>query len=463
MYIARLIDKDLIEWKESQNHKPLLLRGARQVGKSSTVRHLALQFDHFIEVNFERQPELKALFPDNIDVKDIARKLGGLFNTPVIPGKTLIFLDEIQSCKNAIRSLWFFKEDFPELHLIAAGSLLEFTLKDIRSFGVGRVRSMFMHPLSFDEFLLAEGKESWLKAKQNADESHPLFDVMHKSLVEEFRKFMIIGGMPASVATWVNTHDYLACADEQEDIQQSYYDDFAKYSQNINPQLLRNTLHSVVSQIGGKFTFSKVEGGYRSEDVKKALALLCDAGIIKEVSHTAANGVPLGAEVNRKFKKYIYLDSGLLLRILDLQLGGSTELLKLIMIGSDEDLVNKGSLTEMIVGCEMLKYSSRRVQHDLFYWEAIDNGATSEVDYITSVNAAILPIEVKSGTSGKMKSLRLFMKKKGITDATRLSLENFGKIEYTESDGMSRRIHILPLYAVANLLKSEEYLPGCGE
>lgn len=456
MYINRLIDNDLIEWMRSPSHKPLLLRGARQVGKSSTVRHLALQFDFFIEVNFERQPELKALFRDDIDVKDIARKLSGLFNTPVIPGRTLVFLDEIQSCKNAIRSLWFFKEDFPELHVVAAGSLLEFTLKDIRSFGVGRIRSMFMYPLSFDEFLRAEGKELWLNAKQKSDETQPLFDVMHKSLVEEFRKFMIIGGMPASVAMWIETHDFLACAEEQEDIQQSYYDDFAKYSRNIDPQLLRNTLHSVVSQIGGKFTFSKVEGGYRSEEVKKALAMLCDAGIIKEVSHTAANGIPLGAEVNTKFKKYIYLDSGLLLRILDLHLGGSRELVKLIMIGSDADLVNKGSLTEMIVGCEMLKYSSRRVQHDLFYWEDISNGATSEVDYVTSLDAKVMPIEVKSGTSGKMKSLRLFMQKKNIIDATRLSLENFSKIEYTEPDGTTRKIHILPLYAVANLFKNNE-------
>lgn len=143
---------------------------------------------------------------------------------------------------------------------------------------------------------------------------------LHNSLIQEFRDFLVVGGMPASVVAWLNTHDYAQCAEEQEDIQQTYYDDFSKYAAHVDPQLLRNTLQSVVTQVGRKFVFSNVEGGYRSEEVKNALTMLCDAGIIKEVSHTAANGLPLGAEVNRKFRKYIYLDSGLLLRVLDLDL-----------------------------------------------------------------------------------------------------------------------------------------------
>ena len=161
MYIERLIDKDLLAWKNASTHKPLLLRGARQVGKSSSVRHLATFFDYFIEVNLERNEELKSLFTSNTNVREIANQLSGLYGVPVVPGKTLVFIDEIQVCENAIKSLWFFKEDYPELHVIAAGSLLEFALKNIRSFGVGRIRSMFMYPLSFDEFLLAEGKKTW--------------------------------------------------------------------------------------------------------------------------------------------------------------------------------------------------------------------------------------------------------------------------------------------------------------
>lgn len=452
MYIERLIDKELLEWKESALHKPLLLRGARQVGKSSSVRHLATHFDYFIEVNLERDEELKSLFPSNINVKEIASKLGALYGVPIIPGKTLIFIDEIQACENAIKSLWFFKEDYPELHIIAAGSLLEFTLKNLKSFGVGRIRSMFMYPLSFDEFLMAEGKRSWVECKRKADSDNPLFAPIHNGLVDEFRKYLLVGGMPACVVQWLSSNDYLACAAEQEDIHQTYYDDFAKYSERMDPQLLRNTLHSVVVQTGGKFVFSKVEGGYRSDDVKRALTMLSDAGLIKEVMHTAANGAPLGAQANPKFKKYIFLDTGLLLRICDLYLGGAKDMISTIMLGTAEELVNKGGLTEMVVGWEMLKYSTPRVRHDLFYWENTDKGTSSEVDYIIMHNGKVLPIEVKSGVSGKMKSLRLFMKKKGIDKAIRMSLENFGKLSAVDNvTNMNMQINIVPLYAISNL------------
>ena len=452
MYIERLIDKELLAWKNASTHKPLLLRGARQVGKSSSVRHLATFFDYFIEVNLERNEELKSLFTSNTNVREIANQLSGLYGVPVVPGKTLVFIDEIQVCENAIKSLWFFKEDYPELHVIAAGSLLEFALKNIRSFGVGRIRSMFMYPLSFDEFLLAEGKKTWVDCKRNADSDHPLFDTMHKGLVDEFRKYLIVGGMPACIVQWLSTNDYLACAAEQEDIHQTYYDDFVKYSERIDPQLLRNTLHSVVVQTGSKFVYSGVEGGYRTDDIKRALTMLCDAGLIKEVMHTAANGAPLGAEGNPKFKKYIFLDSGLLLRICDLYLGGAKEQMNVIMLGTAADLVNKGGLTEMVAGWELIKYSSPRVRHELYYWENLERGTTSEVDYILMNEGKVMPIEVKSGVSGKMKSLRLFMQKKNITNAIRASLENFGKLTVKdEANDEERQISILPLYAISNL------------
>lgn len=168
-YLTRSIDKALLEWKDSPRRKPLLVRGARQVGKSSTVRHLGKCFKHFIEVNFEKTPELAELFKGNRDVKDITRKLSDYFNVPVTPGKTLLFLDEIQKSEDVIHSLWFFKEDYPELHVIAAGSLLEFALKDLSSFGVGRVSSLFVYPMSFDEFLMATGDDGLLATKGNAD------------------------------------------------------------------------------------------------------------------------------------------------------------------------------------------------------------------------------------------------------------------------------------------------------
>ena len=453
MYLSRSIDTLLIEWKNSISLKPLLLRGARQVGKSCAVEHLAESFDYFIEVNFEKRPDMIEVFESIHDVHDLVDTLSMVFNTPVEAGKTLLFLDEIQNSPAAIKSLWAFKEDFPELHVIAAGSLLEFALKDIPSFGVGRIRSLFVYPFSFDEFLMAEGKASWVKAKQKANSQKPLLAPLYNDLVQHYRTFLMVGGMPASVAAWVSTHDYRNCQTELDDIQLTYYDDFKKYAKKVDPTLLRYTLQSVILQIGKKFIYSKVEGNNRAEEVKKALDLLCDAGIIKRVSHTAANGLPLGAEVNDKYRKYIYLDSGLLLRILDLDLGGARQLTEMILAGTAEDLVNKGGLAEMVLGWELIKYNNPRTQHDLYYWENTTDGASSEVDYLIARDLNVLPIECKAGLSGKMKSLYLFMRQKHLVHAVRCSLENFSlleNIDKEDSDAL-RRIQIIPLFALSNL------------
>ena len=458
MYIERAIDVLLLEWKHSSNLKPLLVRGARQVGKSWAVKHLGESFDYFIEVNFEKRPDIKEFFERVHDVHELANSLSLLYNKPVIPGKTLIFLDEIQSCTDAIRSLWAFKEDFPELHVVAAGSLLEFALKELPSFGVGRIRSLFVYPFSFDEFLTAEGKLSWVKAKQEANYDKPILAALHNDLVQHYRTFLMVGGMPASVAAWIKNHDYRECQTELDDIQLTYYDDFVKYTKKVDPTLLRNTLQSVILQIGNKFVYSKVEGSYRAEEVKKALGLLCDAGIIKRVSHTAANGLPFGAETNDKFRKYIYLDSGLLLRILDMDLGSARGLTELIVAGTGEDLVNKGGLAEMVLGWELVKYNNPRSQHDLYYWENTAEGTRSEIDYIIARDMKVLPIECKAGTSGKMKSLHVFMRQKHLTYAIRCSLENFSLLEnYDKTDGNTlRRIAINPLYAISNLFHSAD-------
>lgn len=457
MYIERYIDALLLEWKNSSSLKPLLLRGARQVGKSWAVKHLGESFTYYLEVNFEKRPDIKDVFERVHEVHDLANNLSLLYNVPVVAGQTLLFLDEVQDCPAAIKSLWAFKEDFPELHVVAAGSLLEFALQDLPSFGVGRIRSLFVYPFSFDEFLVAEGKSSWLEAKQQADNEKPLLMPLHNDIVQHYRIFLMVGGMPASVAAWVTTHDYRNCQTELDDIQLTYYDDFKKYAKKVDPTLLRNTLQSVILQIGNKFTYSKVDGSYRAEEVKKALKLLSDAGIVKRVSHTAANGLPLGAEVNEKFRKYIYLDSALLLRILDMDLGGARQLTDLIVAGTAEDLVNKGGLAEMVLGWELIKYNNPRSQHDLYYWENTADGTRSEVDYIIARDMKVLPIECKSGTSGKMKSLHLFMHNKHLTDAIRCSLENFALLESCDkkADDAVRRIQILPLYAISNLFQKQ--------
>ncbi len=451
-YLSRNIDSALLDWKNTPDHKPLLLRGARQVGKSSSLRHLGSTFKYYIEINFEKQPEMRELFNTTTDVTQLTEALSRLTGTPVIPGQTFLFMDEIQACPEAMRRLWSFKEDLAELHVAAAGSLLEFAIKEMASFGVGRVRSLFMYPLSFSEFLEALGKHDWVEAINEADSEHPLFNALHEELVRTFRMFLVIGGMPASVVAWLKYHDFRKCADELEDIQQSYYDDFAKYAREVEPRLLRLTLQSVIAQTGGKFIYSKVGESYRAEAVKKALSLLVNAGIVKAVYHSSARGMPLGAGVNEKFCKYLYLDTGLLLRILELDFDGVSATTELILAGTAAELVNRGGIAEMVTGLELVKSGSPRSPHELFYWENLDKGTTSEVDYLISRNMKIVPIEVKSGTSGRMKSLRLFMKNRGITEAIRLSLENFGRL-VIDDDGTTRTIDIVPLYAIPNLRK----------
>ncbi len=454
-YLARNIDTDLLKWKESPRRKPLIVRGARQVGKSRAIRHLGESFDHYLEINLEEEKDLCRLFEEIPDVRELTQRLGAVHNVPVIPGETLLFIDEIQNCPAALKSLWFFKENFPELHVVAAGSLLEFALNEMPSYGVGRVRSMFMYPMSFKEFLMAQGKDMWIAEIEAADWTHPVDERLHSRLVSEFRSFLMVGGMPASVSAWVETQDYAACQDEQNDIQQSYYDDFAKYARKVDPQLLRSTLASVVRQSGQKFVYSRVDGGYKTDEVKEALRLLRDAGIIIPVQMSAANGLPLGAQVNPKFIRYDYLDTGLLLRVLAMTYDDDKGLTRLILAGEAPDLVNKGIVTELTVGLELMKSSSPQSKYDLFYWENLERNATSEVEYVIAKSARCLPIEVKAGTSGKMKSLRYFMNRKGLAAGVRCSLENFGRLEVADTDDAGqpqrRTIGILPLYAVWHL------------
>ena len=453
IYFKRKIDASLKAWKENTRRKPLLLRGARQIGKSSSVRNLGNEFKYYIEVNFELQKQMIGLFEQETDVKGLCEKLSMLYSTPIIEGETLLFLDEIQKSEAALKSLWAFKEQMPALHVVAAGSLLEFALKKLPSYGVGRVSSIFMYPMAYEEFLEAIGKGIWNEAIMTASSEQPLYAAMHEELVKVYRTFLLVGGMPASVKAWVETGDYRNCMEELADIQQSYYDDFSKYAAKVSPELLRNTLQSVIAQTGGKFVYSKVSGGFSIEDVKTALGLLSDAGIIKPVRHTAANGLPLGAEVNEKFTKYIFLDSGLLLSILNLDFGGAQNVNELILVGTEEELVNKGKLAELSVGWELVKAADFRHRYELFYWENLSNGATSEVDYVIPYDMKVLPIEVKSGTSGKMKSLRLFMQKKHLTLGIRTSLENFSQLRYEDSEGL-RLIDISPIYAIGKLTTS---------
>ncbi len=451
-YIGRNIDKVLLEWKDSAVHKPLLLRGARQVGKSSAVRHLGKQFKHFAEVNFERERSAASFFKGDLDVKLIVSKLSNFLRIPIRPGETLLFLDEIQACPEAIMALRFFKEDCPELHVIAAGSLLEFALQELPTFGVGRIHSLFMYPMTFDEFLSAMNMDGVLEMRRAADYDHPLDEVFHDMLVEQFRIYLMVGGMPEAVVTWKETSDFLQCQRIHKDIVLTYEDDFNKYVGRVKPDLLRVTLRGVCHQIGQKLTYTKISDGYRASQYQEALRLLTLAGIVTPVVSTSANGLPLDAEADERRMKYLMLDTGLLLSILQLDGAAAKEITRLIMTGAPQDIVNKGSITEMVAGLEMMRYQEPIQRQRMFYWEK-SGKSIAEVDYLAVRHSRVLPIEVKAGTQGGMKSLWMFMREKHLTEAVRCSLENFGSFDYTDPEDSDavRHVRICPLYALSQL------------
>lgn len=438
-YFKRHIDKYLEDWKISSNRKPLLVRGARQVGKSSAVRHLGEGFKYFIEINLERQGNIKTLFGDNLDIKKLCSQLSAVYNTPIIPGETLLFIDEIQESQRAISSLRFFYEDYPELHVVAAGSLLEFTLKELPSFGVGRIRSMYMYPFSFDEFLEAQGLSMQVEYKRDeADCEHPLPMPLHEEMISQLRSFYLVGGMPEAVRIWVDTNDYNECATVHNDILDTYLDDFKKYKTRISPLLLSQTLKSVALQAGEKFIYTQVSDNVNGTTVKEALALLTLAGLIAPVTHTAANGIPLGAEINPKFRKYLFLDIGLMQSLLGIQPAD-------ILIANETDFINKGGLSEMFAGLELIKYADYLKKTELYYWQRMERNAQAEVDYVISRKGNIYPIEVKANYSGSMQSMYKFLELKGCEYGIRTSLEPFSSYE---------KVKVIPLYALSNIERS---------
>lgn len=454
MYFKRLVDGYLEQWAKKKDHKPMLLRGARQVGKSTAVRHLGEKFDNFVEINFEKQPEYKKVFKHNLVVNRIISEMSAMCAMPIVPGKTLLFLDEIQECQEAIMSLRFFKEDMPGLHVIAAGSLLEFALAELPTFGVGRIHSMYMYAMTFDEFLEANGESILLDYKRHASPAQPLPEPIHNKLTALVRSYFLVGGMPDAVGKWVETHDYLQCQEVQDDIISGYEDDFPKYRKKIDPVLLRLTMRSAAAQITRKFSYSEVGGGYRTEEVKKALEMLLLAGICTQVVRTDANGIPLGSESDSSYRKILILDPGLLLRLLNMSSVDVSKVTSEILTEDTTALVNKGPLAEMVAGLEMLRYKTPNLRHELYYWVRLAKNSQAEIDYIEA-KGGVVPIEIKAGMKGGMKSLWIFMREKGLTSAVRCSLENFNRFEYIDREASEavRRVEIYPLYALSNLIE----------
>jgi predicted AAA+ superfamily ATPase len=434
--MKRLIDTELEIWAAEKEPKPLLLRGARQVGKTYAVRKLGKRFKHFAELNFDENPEIATFFDGALSAGPIVEKLAAYTHTPIIPGKTLLFLDESQACPRSLAALRYFREQLPSLHVIAAGSLLEFALEEIPSLGVGRLTSRFMYPMTFTEFLLGIGEAALVDMMNAADFTHPIDEPFHRRLNSLLRTYMTIGGMPEIVAKYVENRDLLSAMNMLDDLLLVFHDDFAKYRKRVPLSRLAETFRSVAMQSGGKFVAAHVSRETKSTAIRDALELLVKAGLVLKTFHSSANGIPLGSEINETAFKALLADTGLHQRLLGL------DLKELVSI-DDAAFANKGSLAEVYSALQIASHSSMRHRPELYYWHRDAPNATAEVDFVMQHGNGVLPVEVKAGLRGSMKSLRIFMAEKHIDIGVRVSLENFATLP---------DVRIIPLYAIHRIV-----------
>jgi len=436
-YFPRKIDAELLAWSKEVGRKVLLLRGARQVGKSSAVRNLGKSFKYYVEINFDNTTsQIKELFQPGVSPQEICMKLSAVTLTPIIPNETLLFLDEIQAHIPAISKLRYFYEQYPELHVIAAGSLLEFAFEELVSFGVGRIRSMFLYPFSFEEFLIASGKGIWAQAIRDASPQYPIFSELHVQLINQMNMFSLIGGMPSVVSEFIKNQDFIRCQNALNDILVSFRNDFAKYKKRVPAIRINEVFESVVKQAEGKFVYERAAVQSSNRQIKDALELLIMAGLVYPITHTAANGIPLGSEVNPKIQRMFLFDTGLFQRILGLNVSD-------ILLSNDFKTINRGALAEIFVALELVKNASCYSPVGLYFWQRDKSQSKAQIDFLIQKHNQIIPIEVKSGTQGAMQSLRLFMTEKNIKRGIRTSLENFSCYE---------NIEVFPMYAISNIL-----------
>lgn len=333
-----------------------------------------------------------------MDPHRIIREIALIKKTQIEPGKTLLFFDEIQACPKAITALRYFYEKMPEMHVIAAGSLLEFA-HELVGIPVGRVQSLYVHPMTFIEFLFADGHA--ILAKEILS-NNPLSKVVHRKALCLLGEYLALGGMPEVVNHWIHQKDPLKCTEIQSTLLDTYRQDFQKYAKSFQLKYLTLLFENIPRQLGEKFKYSKI-GEYRKRELEPSLELLLTAGIFNKVLHTGAHGIPIGAESNPEKFKLIFIDVGLTQSLLGLDLADW-------FVQPEIEFINKGKLVEAFVGQEILAYSQMRVKSGLYYWQRETRGSSAEVDYVIQKGNQLLPIEVKAGKTMKLKSLHAFLK-----------------------------------------------------
>ena len=441
--MIRSAARELDQWLKSPSRKPMVLRGARQVGKTWLVRDLAKRHGlQLIELNLERFPDLVDLFSENRP-EAVLLNLEAELSAPVNRQSAILFLDEIQAAPELFSKLRWFREDMPDLPVIAAGSLLDFALHKYQfSMPVGRVSYFYLEPMSFFEFLQASGHGALYRKLSSVSLASGLATSLHEKCLKLFQTYCLMGGMPEVVQAWINTGNPGECIKIQHDLLATFRDDFHKYGEGMEAAALDKIMLSVARQLGNKFVYSRVDPSSKAGPIKKAFHLLCRAKVCSKVAHSTGNGLPLGAESNEKFFKALMVDIGLI----SAQLGISSTRRR-----EAEALVfsNKGGLAEQFVGQQLRAIKSPLVDASLFYWQRT-GGRQGEIDYLLQHGNRVVPVEVKSGPAGSMKSLHQFMAEKGLDFAVRCnfnlpSIENI-KLKTTLGKPVSYRLLSIPVY-----------------
>lgn len=433
--MERNIIKQLVRWKDCANRMPLLLRGARQVGKTYIVEYFgATYFSNIVTINLELQPELKSCF-DTLQPNLIIQAIEIETQKTIVPNQTLLFIDEIQECPAAIQALRYFKEKRPDLHVIAAGSLLEFVLHDADfSFPVGRVEFQFLYPLTFSEFLVALGDEKLCHYLSHVQLTDKITASIHHKALERLKLYFVLGGMPAILNSYINHPDLLRCQELQASVLNTYRGDFGKYASTANQQYCQRVFEKAPHLIAKKFKYVDVDPAAQSRELKKAVTALRLAGLITPVYLSQATGLPLNASVNEKDFKLLFLDVGLVKY--------ASRIDASVLLREDLLLVNNGRVAEQFVGQELIAHQPSFDHAELYYWHREQIKGSAEVDYIIQHKNNIVPLEVKAGKSGRLKSLHIFMQEKNSLRGVKISQDAF------DYDG---KILSLPLYMVSEL------------
>jgi uncharacterized protein len=454
--VKRLRIAALESWAEQQDRKPLVLRGARQVGKSFLVRSWGQQrFGSLVEVNLERDAKVVSCFADNDPVATV-RRLEAHTGKPISRnGETLLFLDEIQAAPTVLAKLRWLAEELPALPVVAAGSLLDFTLAEHSfSMPVGRVSYLHLEPMGFDEFLRALDEER-LAAFLAEDVTgkriaagDAIAAALHDKLMGLLREYLLVGGMPAAVERYRQKRSLLAVAEVHHDLLATLRDDFNKYGTRAHHRRLVAVLDSLAQQLGSKFRYSRVDRGERAEALRQAVDLLCLARVCHRVRATAAAGAPLAAGAAGRVWKLVLLDVGLVSAALGLSLGDLER-------EADPTLCNRGALAEQLVG-QLLRLNFPGHQEPaLFYWQRNERGSEAEVDYVVQQGSQLVPVEVKAGATGALKSLHMLMADRGWPFAVRFSaaLPSLTPVTASTRTGKTARYTLLslPLYLVEQL------------